>query len=154
HPVQVFGIRFFPDGIHNIFGVPPSVFMATYEDSKNVLGRELLAFCEQVQATGNTRQQVALADEFLLRQLHRHVQGHDYTHAAMQMIRSSKGAVGYHQLLKEIPISPRQLQREFILRYGITVTDYMRLSRMNAILHYVQSGRASLTELSYDFNFT
>src|SRR5690606_36321060 len=63
--VKVFGIRFYPDGIRNIFGVPPSEFLATYEDSTDVLGKHLNAFCSQIRALHHPEQQVQLANAFI-----------------------------------------------------------------------------------------
>ncbi|ELR69485.1 Transcriptional regulator, AraC family [Fulvivirga imtechensis AK7] len=152
--VQVFGIRFYPDGIQNVFGVPPSVFFATYEDSVDVLGKSVQRFCTRIRELQSVNAQLQFANEFLTDQLGRHFLAHDYTHQAMSLIRKVAGEPDYQLLKYQIPISDRQLQREFKNRYGITISDYMRLSRMNAIQKYMDSsGSANLTQLSYDLNF-
>lgn len=151
--VQVFGIRFYPDGINHIFGIPPAVFFATYEDGTDVLGRQMKAFCEKIRSL-DTMEQVQITDAFLKSQLAKNQRPYDHTHAAMTYIRNAKGMTDYQALNRLIPISPRQLQREFKTIYGITITDYMRLSRLNAIQRYMQSQPQSLTWLSYELNFS
>jgi AraC-like DNA-binding protein len=154
HNVRVFGIRFYPDGIRNIFGIPPSEFLATYEDGTDVFGHSLREFCAKIRELNTTAEQVSLANEFISGQLASHVQTYDYTHLAMKLIRKVQGMADYQELTAQVPISIRQLQREFKALYGITVRDYMRLSRMNAIHNYMLSKNQSLTQLPYDLNFS
>jgi AraC-like DNA-binding protein len=152
--VQVFGIRFFPDGIRHIFGVPPVEFIATYEDSIDVLGAELSAFCARIREEQAAAAQVQLSDSFLEKQLAIHHQLHDYTHQAMQLIRQESLGSDYQQLTAQVPISDRQLQRRFKTQYGITVSEYMRLSRMNAVQNYMLNAEQNLTELTYELQFS
>ena len=152
--VNVFGIRFYPDGIRNIFGIPPVTFMATYENGLDVLGKELAGFCSRVREAANVQQMIMLADEFIRRQLALHAKAYDYTHQAMQLIRQGNGTKQYKALTDEVPVSPRQLQREFRSQYGLTVRDYMRLIRLNAINRYMQAPAGSLTGFSHELNFT
>lgn len=152
--VEVFGIRFFPDGIKNVFGVPPSEFHATYEDGIDVLGSDLKDFCEQIRESREHSQRVAMANAFISKQLERNRSAFDYSHLTMELIRQNHGKADYNEIVEKIPISPRQLQREFKRTYGLTVTEYMRLTRMNAIHNYMISNGGSLTELSHEMNFT
>lgn len=152
--VRVFGIRFFPDGIRNIFGVAPSEFLATFENSVDVFGQGIQDFSVRIRSEKSVEAQLELANAYIKRQLEWHHQSHDYTHIAMRLIREAAGLADYRKLTSRVPISDRQLQREFKHLYGITIRDYMRLSRMNAIQNYMRSGNKNLTQLSYDFDFT
>src|SRR5690606_29975426 len=60
--VDVFGIRFYPDGIRNIFGISPSEFFATYEDGVDVLGQRLREFCSRLREAQGSTEQVSLTD--------------------------------------------------------------------------------------------
>lgn len=152
--VRVFGIRFFPDGIRNIFGVTPSEFLATFENSVDVFGQGIQHFSARIRIEKSIEKRLELANTYIKKQLELNYQSHDYTHIAMRLIRKATGLTGYRNLTSQVPISDRQLQREFKHVYGITVRDYMRLARMNAIQRYMQSGKKNLTQLSYDFDFT
>ena len=151
--VKVFGIRFFPDGVRNIFGMAPTELLATYEDATFVGGKALREFCKKLRELKESQEQVKLADQFLLRQLSIHRKAHDYTHFAMQMIRQSKGLLAYDELTDQVPISVRQLQREFKSLYGITVGEYARLERMNTIHRYMLTQPSAMSGLTYDLNF-
>src|SRR5690606_10298827 len=132
----------------------PSEFFATYEDGVDVLGERLREFCSRLREAPGSTEQVLLTDRFIQDQLSRHVKTYDYTHIAMRRIRQVHGMHDYAALMREIPISPRQLQREFKSQYGITVRDYMRLLRLNAIQQYMHSASVSLSQLPYELNFT
>ncbi len=152
--VKTFGIRFYPDGIRNIFGVPPSEFLATYEASIDVLGRDFNDFCARIRDTEVAERQVQLVENYLLKLFSRNSKTYDYTHLAMKLIRQSNGIANYQELTGQIPISLRQLQREFKNQYGLTIKDYMRISRLNAIHQYMQNPNTCLTELAYQLEFT
>ncbi len=152
--VTVFGISFHPDGIRHLFGVPPAEFLATYENGVDVLGQHLQDFCARIRALESTEAQLHCTNQYLSRQLTLHHQSYDYTHVAMKLIRKVSGITDYQTLTAQVPISDRQLQREFKNQYGITVVDYMRLARMNAIQNYMRTNSHNLTQLSHDLHFT
>lgn len=151
--VNVFGIRFYPDGIRSIFGISPVEFLRTYEDGLDVLGAGIDDFCRRVSEASSDQQRLILARSFIKTQLARNFRPWDYTHQAMKTIRELAGLTAYGDLTAQIAISERQLQREFKQQYGITVGDYMRLARMNAIYQYMQTGAGNLTKLSNELEF-
>lgn len=75
---------------------------------------------------------------------------------AMEWMRTStRSERDYTKLLEAIPISPRQLQREFKSVYGMTIRDYLRLLRISEINNYMMAGKdVNFTQLSYDFDFS
>jgi AraC-like DNA-binding protein len=152
--VSVFGIRFFPDGFRNIFGVPPRLFNDTYEDGIDVVGTEFDVFCGKIREAPDDQRRTAIADGMLTRLLDRNRRQYDITGMAMQWIRQRQGMVDFETLKDTMPISLRQLQREFRNQYGMKISDYIRLSRLNAINKYMRSQPSSLTELAYALQFT
>lgn len=152
--VKVFGIRLFPDGMANIFGVPPKLIMSSFENVNDVFGDDFRVFSSKIRDLKDFDDQVALANQFIGKKLSNNVKSYDYTHLAMELIRKTNGLENYNDLVNQVPISQRQLQREFKNLYGISIRDYMRLARLNAIHEYMQNNAAKLTALSYDLNFT
>lgn len=152
-PVRVFGIRFFPDGFRHVFGVPPREFLASYEDCIAVLGQKLSNFCSDIQSAKVTEQRIAIANAFLLKTLSASRIKYDYTHQAMMLVRRTTGIADYKELVSQIPISTRQLQREFRKIYGLSIRDYIRLTRMNAIYKYMLSGTSDLGQLTFEMEF-
>lgn len=152
--VEVFGIRFNPEGIYNIFGVPPAEFTKTYESSNDVLGKELDEFGNCLRDCQSAQQMIAHADNYLLNKMKGREVLKDYVHLASRAIRSHNGNISLSELVKKVPVSRRQLQREFKKKYGITAKEYMRLSRLNAIQRYMHgTTRINLTNLTYEIGF-
>lgn len=152
--VATFGIRFYPDGFRNIFGVPPAEFLSSYEDGVDVIGMEFNSFCTRLTALDDHSKRIDCANQFLTAQLMKHKQENDFTHLAMQLIRRNAGMINFEELTKQVPLSIRQLQRVFKNNYGLRISDYMRITRLNAINKYMLEQPASLTELAYKMDFT
>ena len=152
--VQVFAIRFYPDGFRNIFGVPPSEFLSTYEDGINVVGKRLYDFCAYLKDVETPDNKVKQANEFFIEQLSENRKEYDITHMAMELIRQKQGLMDFKELTDRIPISLRQLQREFKNHYKVKITDYIRVTRLNAINKYMLGTSSNLTELAYHLDFT
>jgi AraC-like DNA-binding protein len=152
--VQAFGIRFYPDGFRNIFGVPPGKFLSTYEDGVSVVGKALYDFCANIMEPEATVKKVQQADSFLNKQLKNNRKDYDITHLAMKLIRQKQGLIQFNELKEKLPISLRQLQREFKNHYNMKISDYMRISRLNAINKYMLEQPSGLTQLAYSLDFT
>lgn len=151
--VSVFAIRIYPDGFKNIFNAEPAELISTFENGLDVLGIKIREFCLRIRELQDIDQRVAMAEAFILRQLNSHARAYDYTHLAMRAIRQQQGKIDYDMLREDVPISQRQLQREFKKVYGITIKDYMRILRMNAVLNYMSGPTIKLTELSHNHCF-
>lgn len=154
--VKVFGIRFNPEGIYNFFGVPPAEFTSTFEDSKDVLGIDFDDYCSKLREAKSVTDQISLTENFLFKKLDKLSSNKiDYVKIASEVIRRNHGIISLENLIKQVPISARQLQREFKNKFGITAKEYMRIARLNAIQNYMQnSPKINLTELSYDKGFS
>jgi len=151
--VNVFGIRFYPDGFRNLFGIPPAEFLSTYEDGLDVVGRNLKDLCSYIREAITDNEKINFANRFFMKQLGKNQHGIDYTHLAMKYIRQRKGLLDFDDITAKIPISLRQLQRGFKDHYGLTITDYIRLSRLNAVNKYMLNDPSNLTELAYELRF-
>ena len=153
-PVDAMGIRFFPDGFRNILGVPPRHFLATYEDGFDVVGNKLQEFWSKLRESAKVEERLRMANHFFRQQLYQNEVVHDKTHLAMQLVRRKNGIIDFKELSKHVPVSLRHLQREFKNYYGITITDYIRLSRLNAINKQMMANPGRLTELAHNLDFS
>ena len=152
--VQIFGIRFNPEGIFRIFGVPPALFTDTFENSKDVLGDEFDRYCARLRECKSVLHRIQLTEGFLKKRMAKVTTGYDYIRHASETIRKHHGLITLSELIEQVPISPRQLQREFKNRFGITAKEYMRLFRLNAVQKYFQiSTDVNLTNVSYEKGF-
>lgn len=152
--VHVFGIRFFPEGITNIFGIPPAEFMATYEDSVDVLGPGFRDYCSRLRETGSLKERITLTEQFLLVRCDKNQRNYDYVRSAAELIRRQDGILDQDTLMEQVFVSRRQLQREFKKQIGITVKEYMRLCRLNAVQRYFQGNEAvDFSDLTFEHGF-
>jgi AraC-like DNA-binding protein len=151
--VNVFGIRFYPDGVRHIFGIPPTEFLATFEDGISVFGKRLYELCNNIRSLSSALERVRAADRFLTHELGEHALSYDFTHLAMKIIRATHGVINYGDLVSQIPISTRQLQREFKKIYGITVRSYIRLTRINAIHRHMLLSQSQHHPLPAELEF-
>lgn len=137
--VSVFGIRFYPDGLSSIFGLTPSAIVSTYADTTDLPGTVVNDFCHRIRSCRDSASRVSLADSMLSKQLASHANKFDYTTLAARIVRQHAGLITQKDLMREVPISSRQLQRGFKDRFGITTKEYMRIARLNAVQRYMRS---------------
>lgn len=153
--VSVFGIRFKPEGVYSVFGVPSSLFKSTYEDMEDVLGNEFKSLCGELCNTPSLNQKINLVSSYLNRKIEQNRKAFTYVNKAAELIRSRKGMIMIDELSDLACISTRQLERGFADSIGISPKSYMRLNRLNAVQRQLQdNNRLSLTAISYYFGFS
>ncbi len=153
--VHVFGIRFKPEGIFNLFGIPASSFSERFEDMEAVLGSYFCEYCSKLRETNDTGQQIALTRSYLLKQLQKNHPEQTYLNYAADIIREMNNIVRIEELPGKVYISRRQLEREFMQKIGVTPKQYLRIARLNAINRYLQANtNQSLGALSYETGFS
>ncbi|MCB0281580.1 MAG: helix-turn-helix transcriptional regulator [Calditrichaeota bacterium] len=148
--VDVFGIRFKPEGIQHIFGVPAAEINAGFEDMNSVTGKHFREYTEQLKDIEHFRMQLQLSENYLLKNLNRNKINLSYLNHAAEIIRRRKGMISIEQLSAEVYISRRQLEREFKQKLGLSPKQYMRIARLNEVNRQIQNGRRILlTNLAY-----
>ena len=153
--VSAFGIRFKPEGIYNLFGIPAAEFSASYLDMALVLGHDFRAFSRQLVDQENPDGMTLLADRFLSARLQTNNINYYYLNRAAELIRQTDGHIRMDELVGHVYISSRQLEREFRVKIGITPKQYMRIARMNALnRHLIRPGKKDLTRLTYAGGFS
>ncbi len=153
--VDVFAIRFKPEGFFNVFGVPSSLFKEGFDDMSLVLGADFQAFCDQLkQKASASKAMIRLANGFLLRMIDRNQVGQNYVNRAAELIRQTKGGLKIEDLSRRMNISLRQLEREFKDKVGLTPKQYLRLSRMNEVHRLLEQHKwLNLTQVAYQSGY-
>jgi len=152
--VKVFGIRFKPEGVYNVFGVPASEFKATYDDMENVLGQEFRDYCHRLRDAKDMHQKIALTEKYLFRNHQRHNIDANYVNRAAEIIRQTNGFIRMEELSDQVFISMRQLERAFKNQIGITPKLYMRLSRLNEVQRQLENNKAlDFIQITYDCGY-
>lgn len=152
--VNVFGIRFKPEGFHGIFGVPASEFSAGYEDMSLIAGKDFTRYCLRLRDAPDSETRLRLTAEYLSRTALEKGVRLSYVNHAAEIIRKSKGLVRIENLTKEVYISLRQLEREFKAKVGITPKHYQRIARLNEVHRLLQrGGRLNLTQIAHQSGY-
>ena len=152
--VKTFGIRFKPEGIYNLFGVPASEFSEDFLDMTCVLSRSFATFSQRILEQSDVNIMKSLADEYLLANLVRNNINYYYLNRAAEVIRNTNGMIRMDELIDNVYISHRQLEREFKDKIGITPKQYIRIARLNAVnRHLLKTDTADLISLSYENGF-
>ncbi len=152
--VKVFGIRFKPEGIYNLFGIPASKFVGSYEDMTLVLGREFREFCERLKEKQSTRNRIHHTEQYLFNSALRNKIQITYVNRAAELIRKTNGALRIEELSDKVCISLRQLEREFKDKVGMTPKQYLRISRMNEVQRILETNHSlSFTEIAHQSGY-
>lgn len=153
--VRVFGIRFKPEGIYKVFGVPASKFAEIYEDMSQVMGRGFRDFCDKLILQKSVPGMLKHTDRYLSGMARHHNQSLGYVDYAAELIRKSGGGVKIEELQNLIFIGLRQLEREFKEKIGMTPKKYLRISRLIQVHRLLESSKElNLTEIAYQTGYT
>ncbi|AHM63407.1 transcriptional regulator [Flammeovirgaceae bacterium 311] len=151
---KVFSIRFKPEGIYQLFGVPAAELQETFIDIESLNRKYFRDFCHRLREKTCTGEMIHHCEQFFLQQLHNMKLQHYYLNCAAEIIRQQKGKVSMEALAAEACISIRQLEREFKQKIGLSPKQYMRLTRLSEANRLMDSGKdIDLTGLSYACGF-
>jgi AraC-like DNA-binding protein len=152
--VQTFGIRFKPEGIYNLFGVPASEFSENYLDLTCVFSKSFRYFAEKIQEQRDVDTMCQLTDIYLLGNLRQSSINYYYLNRAAEMIRQTNGLLKMEDLTTQVFISKRQLEREFKEKIGISPKHYTRIVRLNKVNDLLlNDGKPDLSAITYESGF-
>lgn len=147
--VNVFAIRFKPEGFYNIFGVPASEFNERYEDMTLVKCNGFRDFSNRIREEKSIASMINRAENYLLKSLQDNKIDMSYVNFAAHLIRSTKG-IKINELSNKVFISKRQLEREFKSKIGISPKHYFRITRINEVLRLLNNNQEiDLTSVAY-----
>ena len=148
--VQTFAIRFKPEAMYFIFGIPAAEFINCSANLEDTFGACFTSFCYQIEALKTVEERIQMADTYLLNRLKKAQNRHSYVQLAAELIRHQKGEITVEGLSQEVCISTRQLEREFKNKLGLSPKSYMRIARLNKVMELLnQKSFKSLAQLSY-----
>jgi len=151
--VKVFSIRFKPEGIYNIFGVPASLFKERFEDMTLVLGKDFKDFCHRLREERTIPLMIKRAEAYLRKVLEKNITDLSYVNHAAEIIRTTKG-IRIEDLPNRVFISQRQLEREFKYKIGISPKHYLRITRINEVLRLLDENHPiDLTSVAYQCGY-
>ena len=149
HTVPIFSIRFNPEAIPLLLGVPGKEVLDTYEDIELLLDQCFRDFCHGIRECRQTDDRVGYADQFLTRLLARRKHTNAYVTTGTGMIREGVGEP-LEDISRRLHISQRQFERKFKEQIGITPKRYQRLMRIRKVMHTLEQYKSlDLTSVAY-----
>jgi AraC-like DNA-binding protein len=156
HKVHVFHIRFKPEGIFELFKIPAAEFNNNQTDSRDLFGQEFYDFCYKIRELKSVEERIRYSDDFLKKQLFINSRGYrNYVQLAADMIRQEHMNLTIDELSDKVCISPRQLEREFKKKIGVSPKFYYRMNRVNQIHRLLSEGKEfHLASLAHHFGYS
>ena len=130
HPNQDFGlisVRFQPWGAFHFIGIPLSEIADQPADIEYLWGPQVRDLEDRLLEAQCDVARVALVEEFLLRQLHRHQK--ETVAPLVRSVWRHSGRLKIPDLCSELGIGERSLQRRCKAALGTTPKEFVRLSR-------------------------
>ena len=148
--VKVFGIRFKPEAIYHIFGIPASELSAYFADAECVAGKSFHEFTLRIMDSKSELEMISISEKYLLKNISESKLNLYYLNKSVEIIRKHKGILSMDELAGKVYISTRQIEREFKQKIGISPKSYMRIARLNEVNRMINSRqRLNLTEISF-----
>lgn len=152
--VKVFGIRFKPEGVYSIFGIPAADIHHNFIDAESVFCKLFKEFCSSLRESESVSQMIFQTEDFLNKRISSRNLNVNYLIKAADIIRKSNCKLSVEQLAEKVNISTRQLEREFKYKLGMSPKSYMRIARLNAVNRRILNGeRVDLTALSFSSGY-
>lgn len=153
-PVHAFGIRFKPEALLSVLRVAAAEVKDGFIDMEAFTGRDFREYCHRLRAASLLSERIALSEAFLQKKLEANAPELYYLNRAAEIIRRRKGLITLEDLAGKALISPRQLEREFKQKIGMTPKQYMRIARLNEVNRALESGKwQDLTAIAYDSGY-
>lgn len=152
--VHVFGIRFKPEGLLPVLGITAAEARSGFMDMESFAGHGFREFCSRLRTAARSSERIALSEAFLRKKLEKNNAELYYLNRAAEMIRRKKGLISMDELAAKAYISPRQLEREFKQKIGLTPKRYMRLARLNEVNRLLARYKhLELTAVAYESGY-
>lgn len=128
--VHVFGVAFFPDAFHALFGVDLSSLHNRVEDAMDVLPPHAIDMVQAVAFAENHAQRQTLIEAYLARH------ADPARDTGWQRLREMGWQTGLNVAAQLMGVGPRQVQRLFQREVGLNLRDFLLLQRSEwSLLH-------------------
>jgi AraC-like DNA-binding protein len=124
-------ISFQPGVLFRLTGIPSFELTNTYVDAESVFSKEIQLIAEQLKNAGSYSEMISGAESFiamLIKRSKKDVHGID---SAAKMLLKNSEHITMDWLAKETCLSPRQFERKFRERMGISPSLLARIARFD-----------------------
>lgn len=142
--VGMIGVVFKPAAVNTIFGLPMYEFSDERIDLVNLFGAGIAFLHEQIQEADTAEHRVQILENFVARKVIQSKRSYDRTDFLADLIVEKRGILPIQELTKELYVCPRQFQRQFLNKVGVSAKYYTRISRMSSLCAIMAQNKWSI----------
>lgn len=129
--VGMIGVVFKPAAVNTIFGFPMFEFSDERIDLTSILGNDITVLHDQILAADTAEKRVNILENYLSKKVLQCKRSYDRNDFIANLILEKHGILPIQDLMKELYVCPRQFQRQFLNKVGVSAKYYARISRMS-----------------------
>jgi AraC-like DNA-binding protein len=149
-----FSIRFKPTGIFKLLGIPMQEFSDQAIDAMQVMPEFFGKLTDKLLSCNDLKTCVAAAEPILTHQLRKDNSASPHIATLIGLIQSNQASHRLSDLYKEIPLSSRHLERNFIKEVGVSPKTYNSLIRFENVMRAKKSHpEEKWSSIAYDLNY-
>lgn len=152
--VATFAVRFYP-GCFSYFTKTPMRELADQDTELQALfDHDKAARIESaIQQAQDTAERMALVEQFLFDQLEAGMDVPGLVRSIVDKILQTNGAIRIKDVLQDIPMQRRNLERKFAQQVGTSPKQLCRAIRLQKTLKTNLNGQKSLTDVGYESDY-
>lgn len=149
-PIGMLAVRFYPFGFSSLFTIPSNELAHSLYGLEEVLGKKGAELQEKVLNSSTNNKRIHILENFFLELLAARGDYDFRIHRVTRKIYELRGVFRIEDLAQEFNISPRQLERLFQQKVGLSPNVFGRLIRFqSAVGMKLNNLTLSLTDLSH-----
>lgn len=148
-------VEFTASGFYYLFHSSPSEYLDKltnlnqFSSSKSVVSLE-----KELLKTDETEARIILIQDFLKELIYKAIPSCDYIEKALMIIEKQNGRILVNELVDQIGISKRQLNRQFTKIVGISPKQYSRILQLHYIINIMSLKKyGSIQEIAFNSDF-
>lgn len=144
-----------PSGIYSLLGISANELNNRTIRLSEIFGREALELEEHVLGAANIPAILESVKNFLIKKTIHKQHPHPVFEESLKLIYESRGRITMQELLKQLPITERQLERNFNERIGITPKKFTDIIRFQHFLKLLQHDQREnkISDAVYDAGY-
>lgn len=150
-PGDYFGIWFKAGALRRLFDVDLSEIVHTVEKDDFLSNKSFLYLNERLYEKSTFLERVQLCESLMISSLSQEIP--QAFHYAVQRIYQSSGNLTISELSKNIGLSSRQLNRQFLLNIGLSTKSFAQIIRTQALLRGCYENKLSIFHRGLDLGF-
>lgn len=143
------GVKFKPAGITELFSISMKDFTDVVVDLDSVLGEEFQSISEFMLSQTPYSKKIDQLNYFFLEKKNKMKKNGNEVREALDIIFRENGVISVSELISELAINERKIERLFNKFVGLTPKFYSRIIRFNYIFQLIQKQQLSWSEVAH-----